>query len=336
MIMVTGGTGLVGSHLVYQLLLKGKEVRVLVRSNSNKENIRKTFSYYSDAAEALFEQLDWAEGDVLDIYSLQKAMENVEQVYHCAAVISFQPGEEEWMMNTNVEGTANVVNACLTHGIKKLCHVSSVAALPESEKGSIVMEDTFWKSVPGSSHYALSKYASEREAWRGMEEGLDTVVVNPSIIIGPGEWKRSSSNMISASYKGIKFYTDGVAGFVDVRDVVKAMIYLMESKESNQRYIVSTENLSYGRFFGLTHRFLGKRQPYIKVGKSLSEIGWRLEKIRSGLRGKKSHITKETARASQQQNFYSNEKVRKVTGLQFIPVEKSVEDTCALFLKEHG
>ena len=332
MILVTGGTGLLGSHLVYKLLQGDKKVRVLVREKSNKENIHKTISYYSNNADELVKKIEWAEGDILDIYSLTEALKDISEVYHCAANVSFLPEEAEEMMRGNVEGTANVVNACLEKSNVILCHVSSVAALPNSDKNSIITENTHWKGAVETSNYAISKYASEKEVWRGIEEGLQAVIVNPSIIIGPGEWKKSSTNMISASYKGIKFYTEGVAGFIDVRDVAEAMIQLMASKKTNERYILSTENLSFKSFFTLTHSAFGKPAPSIKVGKILSEIGWRLERLRH----LKPLITKETARASQQKNYYSNDKIKKVINNNFISIEESVKHVCNLFLKDNA
>lgn len=334
MILVTGGTGLVGSHLLYDLVKSGKRVRAIKRSDNNISTIKKVFSYYSDNADDLFSKIEWVESDVLDIHSLLEAMEGVTEVYHCAAMVSFATKKHDTMLKVNIEGTANVVNAALEKKIKKLCYASSIAALGKYGGKKEIDEETFWKSSPDNSVYSISKYGAEREVWRGVQEGLTTVIVNPSIIVGPGNWARSSSNMFMTAYKGLKYYTDGVSGFVDVRDVSKTMIQLMDSTIQNERFIVSAENAGYKKFFDLACENLRKKKPHTKVGRPLSEFAWRTEALRSKLSGTNPLITRETARAAHQINYFSNEKVKKILNVDFIPLEQSVKDTCKLFLKD--
>lgn len=335
MILVTGGTGLVGSHVLFDLCRSGERVRAIKRSNSSVENVKKVFSYYTSDAEKLVQNIYWVDADLMDVPSLMDAMEGITEVFHCAAMVSFEAKHEEQMMAINGEGTANMVNAALAKGVKKFCHVSSVAAIGVAEKGELAHEETFWKSSPENSNYSISKYAAEREVWRAAAEGLEMVIVNPSLIIGAGNWQQSSSNMFSKAYKGIKYYTDGATGFVDVRDVSRIMILLMKSEIKNQRFLLNSENKSFRYFFDIIHQEFGRPKPSIKAGKILSEFAWRAESVRCSLSGDTPLITKETARSAHKVNRYSNQTILKAfPDLKFIPVERSIKDTCKLFLKE--
>ena len=335
MILVTGGTGLVGSHLLFDLCKSGERVRAIKRSRSSIENVKKVFGYYASDSAGLLKNIEWIDADLLDVYSLMDAMEGVTEVYHCAAMVSFEAKHEEEMLKINMEGTANMVNAALAKGIKKFCHVSSIATIGVPEKGELAHEETFWKASPENSNYSISKYAAEREVWRAAAEGLDMVIVNPALIIGAGNWQQSSSNMFSKGYKGIKFYTEGATGFVDVRDVSSIMIKLMKSEIKNQRFILSSENKTFQYFFDLMHKEFGKSVPSIKAGKLLSSFAWRAEQIRCLLNGDAPLITKETANSAHKVNRYSSQKIQSsFPDFKFIPVERSIKDTCGLFLKE--
>jgi dihydroflavonol-4-reductase len=335
MILVTGGTGLVGSHLLYDLCRSGKKVRVLKREKSNISNVKKVFSYYSSEPEILLKNIEWVDADLLDVYSIIEKMEGVTEVYHCAAMVSFEAAHQSEMLRTNIEGTANMVNAALEKGVKKFCHVSSIASLGRAENGALTHEETFWKSSPDNSIYSISKYGAEREVWRASEEGLNVIIVNPSLIVGPGNWMQSSSNMFSKAYKGIKFYSSGINGFVDVRDVSDLMIRLMDKNLFNERFLINSENASFKLFFDLIHSGLNRPLPSIKAGKLLSGFAWRAEMMRSKLTGAPPLITKETARSAHRISRFSNEKIKKhFPEFSFIPLDKSIADTCALFLKD--
>jgi nucleoside-diphosphate-sugar epimerase len=335
MILVTGGTGLVGTHLLYDLCRSGEKVRVLKRNNSNVSNVRKVFSYYTPDPDKLLNNIEWNDADLLDIYSLLEAMEGIEKVYHCAAMVSFESAHQSEMMRTNIEGTANMVNAALEKRIKKFCHVSSIATLGRAENGGLTHEGITWKSSPENSNYSISKYGAEREVWRASEEGLNVIIVNPSLIVGPGNWQQSSSNMFSKGYKGILFYSAGVNGFIDVRDVSALMIRLMNSEINNQRFILNGENASFKHFFELIHSGFSKAHPSVKAGRFLSGLAWRAEKLRSILSGSSPLITKETSRSAHRISRFSNEKISKTfPDHKFISLEKSIKDTCELFLKD--
>jgi nucleoside-diphosphate-sugar epimerase len=335
LILVTGGTGLVGSHLLYDLCSAGHQVRVLKRPETNTAALKRTFSYYNPNAEQLLSLVEWRDADLLDVYSLLDAMEGVDTIYHCAAMVSFEKKHEALMMRTNIEGTANMVNAALERGITKFCHVSSIATLGRTEHGEPVTEETFWKSSPSNSNYSISKYGAEREVWRASEEGLDVVIVNPSIILGPGNWTQSTCNMFSKGYEGIKFYTDGTTGFIDVRDVSRLMIKLMNSDIKNQRFILNSENAGYRYFFDEMHTAFSRSRPSLKAGRFMSDLAWRMETIRSLFSGKPPLITRETARAAQSNSTFSSEKILAAfPDYKFIPLKESVESTCKFFLAD--
>ncbi len=335
MILVTGGTGLVGTHLLYQLTSAGKSVRAIKRNNSNIANVEKVFSYYTSDADTLLKKIDWVDADLLDVYSLMEVMESVDYVYHCAAMVSFEKKHQEEMMKINIEGTANMVNAALEKGIKKFCHVSSIASIGRAERGGVTSEETPWKSSPENSNYSITKYAAEREVWRASEEGLNVVIVNPSLILGGGNWTQSSSNMFTKGYKGVKFYTDGTNGFVDVRDVATIMIKLMDSEIVNQRYLLNGENASFRTYFDMIHEAFGKPKSSIKAGKFLTAFAWRMELLRSFVMGSVPLITRETSRSANRKSAFSNEKfLRDFPDYEFISLKQSVKDTCALYLKD--
>lgn len=326
---------MVGTHLLYELCSSGRQVIVLKRGNSNIANVRKVFSYYTSDPDTLLKNIEWRDASLLDVYSLLDAMEGITEIYHCAAMVSFEAAHEDEMMRTNIEGTANLVNAALEKGIRKFCHVSSISALGRAENGGLTSEDTFWKSSPDNSNYSISKYGAEREVWRASEEGLNVVIVNPSLIVGPGNWEQSSPNMFSKGYRGIKFYSSGINGFVDVRDVARLMIRLMESPLSNQRFLLNAENASFRHFFDLIHKGFGKSPATIKAGKFLSSLAWRADKVRSLLTGSAPLITRETARSAHRISRFSNRKILDAfPGYEFISLERSVSDTCRLFLRD--
>ncbi|MBP6334122.1 MAG: NAD-dependent epimerase/dehydratase family protein [Bacteroidia bacterium] len=330
MILVTGGTGLVGAHLIFDLIRSGRKVRALRRDTSSMAVINRVFHHDP----ALLEKVEWAVGDVTDLYSILEALEGVTEVYHCAAVISFNPREFSEMMRINVQGTSNMVNLSLEKGIAKFCHLSSVAALGRVEEGKIITEETVWKTSKSNSNYAISKYSAEREVWRGAEEGLSVVVVNPSVILGAGDWNQGSSKLFRQVWNGLRFYTGGMTGFVDVRDVSSCCTSLMDKNIFNKRFILNSENISYQSLLSFIAEGFHKRAPQILAKPFLAELAWRVEGIRSWFLKSSPLITKETSRNGSKKWTYSNERIRKELDFNFIPVKKSAEDACLVYLQE--
>jgi len=336
MILVTGATGLIGSHLLYQICLTETKVRALKRERSNLEDVRKTFSYYTDEVDALFNRIEWADADLLDQSALELAFKDVTQVYHCAGWISFNPKHRYKMLRNNVDSTAHVVNLCLAYGVEKLVYVSSVAALGPSENEKLKTEENLWVDSPKNSHYAISKYHAELEVWRGIEEGLTAVIVNPSIVLGPGKWTQGSSRIFQQIWKGMPFYTTGSNGFVDVRDVADAMIRLMDNKVKSERYILNSENSTYQQTFDFIAEALGKNKPRLKITPKQSAFLWRLAKLISIFSGKAPVFTKETAAAGSKVSSFSNAKIKYLLDFKFRAVKKSCFDFSDFLLKDVG
>lgn len=332
--LVTGGTGLLGAHLLFELCNEQEKIRAIKRSTSSIESVKHIFSYYSSEAEALFQKIEWVDCDVLDITELDLVFEGVTHVYHCAAMVSFDSKDKDLLYDTNINGTANIVNICLNKKVKKLCHVSSVAALSRSENHQIIDENSHWKDDKYNSQYAISKYRSEMEVWRGIEEGLNAVIVNPSVILGPGKWDEGSSGLFGKIYGGFKFYTEGENAFVDVRDVAAIMKRLMMGEQHTERYIICAENISYKELFFTMADALEKPRPSIKPPKWLSEILWRLEKVRTFIFGGSPFITKETAHTALNTYHYDNKKIQKTLQFTFIPVKQSIKENAQLFLAD--
>lgn len=319
-ILITGATGLVGSTVARQFLAENHTVFALFRPGSDR-------SLLAD----IENKIQWIEGDVLDISSLEKAIEGVEYVVHTAAVVSFVPRDRKMMYKVNMEGTANVVNVCLKYEIKKLCHVSSIAALgrPDSRKiiggqDLVIDEEQRWEESPENSEYAKSKHLAELEVWRGMAEGLNAVIVNPTLILGEGDWSKSSTQIFRYVYQEKPFYTEGIANYVDVQDVAQAVAALLFSDVSGERFLLNAGSISYQSLFNSIADAMGKKRPSFKVGPGLAGIIWRIEAVRTWLMGTKPLITKETAQSSARRFRYDNGKIKKTIGFEFQPIEKTI------------
>ena len=338
MIFVTGGTGLIGAHLLYELAKAGKQVKALKRETSDLQQVKKIFSYYNENPELLFEKIEWVDGDILEYFSLENLLKGVTEIYHCAAIVSFRSGDRQKMITNNVTGTENVVNAALENGVKKICHVSSVAALGRLQNGEPVTEETKWIPSKKVSGYSESKFFSEAEIWRGIEEGLDAVIVNPSIVLGPGKWNSGSSKLFKTIWDGMPFYTKGVTGFVDVKDVVKAMLLLMESENfenaKNQRFLLSAENISYQNLFNQIAVALGKPKPKYYTSDFLLGVVWRTATFLEWITGRPSMITREVAASSNRVNHFDGSKITRNFNFSYLPISKSIQQTSELLKRD--
>lgn len=323
MILVTGGAGLVGNELIKQLLADGKKVRAIF----NKTPLQ--ISSY--------ENLEQFQCDILDVIGLEEAMKDIAQVYHCAAIVTFNPKRKEEMYKVNIEGTANIVNAALDAGVSKLVHVSSVAAMGRIREDKPIDETMYWTEETSNSRYGQSKYLAEMQVWRGIGEGLDAVIINPVIILGAGDWNGSSSQLFKSVYNEFPWYADGTTGFVDVRDVAKAMIQLMNSNISAGRFIISAENRSYADVLNLMAKAFDKKPPYKKVTPLLAKIVWRLEAVKSLFTGKDPLVTKETVKTALAKVNFDNSKLKKfLPGFTYRGIEEAVSYTCAVLKQKHN
>jgi nucleoside-diphosphate-sugar epimerase len=336
MILVTGGTGLVGSHLLYELAQKKDKIKAIYRSKKKIELVRKIFSYYTNTPELYLNKIEWIEADITDIPSLDKAFKNVTHVYHCAAFVSFEPDKYYTLRKINIEGTANVVNICLAKKVVKLCYVSSVAALGESINNLPVNENTDWNSETENSVYSITKYGAEMEIWRGMQEGLDAVIVNPTLIIGPGIWRYGSGTLITKVNKGLNHYTDGSTGLIGVIDVVSCMIELMEGDFKNERYILVSENWSYKKLFNTIAEKLDKNPIEKELKPFFLQILWRIDWLTHKLTGKRRRLPKSMANTIISHTAYDNSKIINALNYTFTPMEKCIKKTCKYFLEDFG
>jgi nucleoside-diphosphate-sugar epimerase len=325
MILVTGATGLVGSYLVLHLAEKGLNVSAIYRNEKAIQKTKDLFIMYNKVH--FFDTIKWISADITDISSLEIAFENTDYVYHCAAKISFDPRDEEKLRKVNIEGTANIVNFCLAKNIKKLCHVSSTAALGDLPIQQLITdEDADWNPEKPHSDYALSKYGAEMEIWRGQQEGLNVVIVNPGVILGaiPKTWNRNegSFKIITAVKKGLKFYTLGTTGFVGINDVVQCMTRLMEHENNSERYILVAENLSYKAISNLIAEKFDVAVPNIEATKWMTALAWRLDWFKNNLFFQERTITKAIVKSLHDKNTYSNQKIQRQLDYCFTPIER--------------
>ncbi|NAY92031.1 NAD-dependent epimerase/dehydratase family protein [Muricauda sp. JGD-17] len=330
MILVTGGTGLIGSHLLYHLVNQHKKVRALYRSKDSLKKVLHVFGFYSDDPSTAFDKIEWVKGDIIDLVSLDSAFEGIEHVYHSAALISFDPRDYKSLVKANVEGTANVVNLCNKYQVKKLCYVSSIAAIGNGSKGKMVTEENPWHDG-NVSVYGLTKHNAELEVWRGTQEGVPAVIVNPGVVIGPGFWRTGSGTFFTYAAKGKKSFLPGGTGFVSVNDVVLSMISLMESNVERERFILVSENWSYKTLFQKIAPKLGVDPPSKKVPFWVLELFWRWDWLRSNIRGKRRRLTKTMMKGLYRQDTYSSEKLKTTLNIDFENLDHAIAFCCERF-----
>lgn len=332
MLVVTGANGFLGSYVVCALLAKGHTVKALRRSGSSMAEFNSIAAgFFGSDHEKSLQALQWAEADLRDVLSLDKVFEGAEMVFHCAAVISFK-GDRKLLMKVNAEGTANVVNACLHAGVKKLVYASSTAALGRTDAQNLITEDTHWTEDANNTVYAESKHLAELEVWRGVEEGLNAVIVNPGIILGAGLWDKGSCRLFSNLYKGLRFYTRGINGFIGVKDVAEIMCGLAFSNVSAQRFLLVAENLSYQALFEMMAKGLGKKTPGIEIKPSW--VPWISVFLKlNTLLNPKSNLSAETLKTALKQHRYDNSRINAL-GYTLTPIADVVAETCRLYMKQ--
>ena len=336
MILVTGGTGLVGAHLLYRLVSEGEKVRAIYRREKTIKRVAHVFSYFSNHPEDLFKQIEWVEADINDIPKLQSAFKDITHVYHCAAFVSFEPNKFGQLRKINIEGTANIVNLCVSHSITKLCYVSSIAAIGHQENPEkLINEETAWNPEDDNSVYAISKYGAELEVWRGTQEGLDAVIVNPGVVLGAGFWNGGSSgNLFRQIYEGMRYYVNGIVGYVDVFDVVDPMIQLMKSNIKNEGFILVSENLSFKDFQYRVAAELNVEPPKKEAKSWLLGLAWRLDWLKQKFFGSRRSFSKQTAKSALSITKYDNSKIKEAINFEFKSINQSINEVCKLYLKD--
>lgn len=339
LVLVTGATGMLGARLVFDLIEKGHKVRSIYRNKKRIDQFKENLGYYTNKVEDYNSKVEWVEANVLEYSTLFPALEGIDIVYHCAAMVSFFPADQALMHETNIEGTANLVNACIEKGVKKICHVSSIAALGKTENGELISEETAWIPEKKLSGYSISKFHSEMEVWRGINEGLEAVIVNPSVIMGPGEWHSGSPAFFYNVNKGMKFFTRGVTGFVDVRDCTACMLLLTDEanweKSKSNRFLLNAANLSYEFLFKSIAQSVNVKAPTINANKLLLGVAWRMAWLAGKLTGSKPLITKySVANASKIQKF-DGSKISKLFGFKYRTIETTIKEIGQMFMDHH-
>lgn len=336
MILVTGGTGLVGSHLLFNLVQKHQKIKAIYRRESTLQRLKKVFSYYTNTVEELYGKIDWVMADLNDIPALEIAFQDITHVYHCAAFVSFEPNKYNQLRKINIEGTANIVNLSITNSVEKICYVSSIAAIGHHlNPETLITEQTNWDSEKDNSVYAITKYGAELEVWRGSQEGLNCVIINPGIILGPGFWKGGGSgSLIRSIHKGLDYYPRGSSAYVDIWDTVAIMQQLMESDINNERYIVIAENRSFKSFQDEVAKNLGVKTAKKEASKFLLAVAWRLDWLSSKLFGKRRKLSKQMANSINTKTIYDHSKISKALNYEFETLHKSIKKTCAYYLDD--
>ncbi len=325
MILVTGGTGLVGSHLLVALAEQGQTVRAIRRKNSQLEAVKTVFNYH-ESGEQLFNSIEWVEADLLDVIALNKALVGISKVYHCAAYISFDPAKTGLLRKVNIEGTANLVNAALASGAKQLCYISSIATLGQTPDSSPIKETTAWNPQHKNSGYAISKYGAELEVWRGAQEGLPAVILHPGVILGEGHWDRASGAIIPKLVKGPKFYPKGTIALVDVKDLIQAIVAVSNSKKAlGNNYIVVGENLSYKDFFNTLLTAAKSRKSIKPISKFTLNIFAFLNYLSSKIFGSKRVLSPVLVASMYNKSMYSNAKIKSEFGIEFTPIIQTIK-----------
>jgi nucleoside-diphosphate-sugar epimerase len=334
--LITGGTGFLGAHLAASLLRHNQSVTIFRRKDSSLSELKRIFKYhFTDEVEKYFKMLSFSEGDIMIPEDLMAATENINHVYHCAAMVSFDKCDRKKMFDINVGGTRNLVNVLLSRPDIKMCHVSSIAALGRIRNGVPLDESSVWEKSPDNSSYSETKYFSELEVWRGIAEGLDAVIVLPGVILGPGDWSKGSSAMFKLVNNKLKFYTTGTNGFVGVEDVAEIMIQLMKSEITENRFILTSENISYRDLFEKIAAGLGKKLPQYNAGPLLRKIVVLTDAFAAKLTGKSRRFSDDFARLAGLQVKYDSTKITKILNVEFTPLSDCINKTCTFFLSEN-
>jgi len=334
MILVTGGTGFVGAHLLYKLVSMGVRVRAIKRKNSSFKRVQEIFSYYSTNSQTLFSSIEWVVADLEDQDSLAGALAGIKKVYHCAGLISFKPEDKELIYRVNLHGTKNLLKAVLNSEVEKFCHLSSSSATDKNYARSYVTEEMVWRPEHKCSDYARSKFLAELAVMEAMTQGLRAVIVNPTNILGPGSWDAGTSLLFQAAWRGLRIYPEGINGFVDVGDVTTAMILLMDSGISGERFIINAENLAYKDVLQWIAQALKVEPPRFRFNALEGELAWKGVKVYSRFSGKNPPLTRDNLKILNCHYYYVNKKIKQATDIKFIPIKESIEFIAKMFLQK--
>jgi nucleoside-diphosphate-sugar epimerase len=326
-VLVTGGTGFLGAYIIRQLVERGYAVRAIRRGRTQPAFIPRS----------TWDSVEWVTGDILDIMGIEEAVDGMDAIVHAAGKVSFSDRDRSAIFSTNIDGTANLVNTALALPVKRFVHVSSVAAMGRVGNGERVTEEKVWQDSRYNTTYAVSKFRGEMEVWRGIGEGLPGVIVNPSTILGYGDWNSTSCALFRSAYREFPWYTEGINGFVDVADTAKAVVRLLESDVVGQRYILSSENWTFRRLFESMAEGFGKKPPTREATPLLAGIAWRAQRVKSWVSGRPSLLTRESARVARSSTLFDNGKIlQQLPDFAFTPLEDTIRHACKAYLSQMG
>jgi nucleoside-diphosphate-sugar epimerase len=327
MILVTGGTGLVGSHLLVELSKEGESIRAIFRTKKRIEITKQIFQFYlGQDWENNWSKIEWFEADLLDIEQLKIAFTGIQRVYHTAGFVSFHSEDFKKCISNNRFGTANIVNLCLVNPIEKLAYVSSTAAVGGEENEPITEKDK-WKNTPQTSGYSVSKYLAEKEVWRGIEEGLNAVIINPCVILGPGNWNDSSLTLFKTTTKGLRYYSTGSNATVDVRDVANCLIKLMESSITNERFLCIGSNQTIRHLLNTISDRSNVNRPTKSISKKLVRFLSLVSSPIFKVVGKKPLLSKDAINSAYKKLAYNSEKLKSTINHSFYSLEETIENS---------
>lgn len=329
--LVIGATGIVGSHVLLELLQNKEQVIAAKQKDSDISKVKELFAYYGEKAASYFENINWIDLDIRDVFSIEESLQGISTVYHCAGLVSFDHRDTFKLKQLNELGTKNVVDACLYKKVKALCYVSSIASINNSDYTKELTEDVFWKKKGNESEYALSKYNAEREVWRGIEEGLNAVIVNPGVILAPVFWSQSSVRLFDECYKGNKFYTNGLAAYVTASDVAKIMHALISKRIYANRYIIIENNYTFKEILSSIQTCFHKPVPSIQISPRLLKLASWLEGIWVFFTRKERKISQALLNSAHNSQNYSNEKIKRLLGYEFTPIQSAIAEICSYY-----
>lgn len=334
MVLVTGGSGLVGAHILLKLIDESSTfIKAIYRNEQSLQKAKTIFGFYG--READFNKIEWVKADILDIFSLDDALIGAESIIHAAGLVSFDSKDKELLKKINIQGTANLVNAAVSAKIKKIVFISSVAALGENKHKDLITEDDNWEKTESTSTYSISKHYAENEVWRASAEGVDVAILNPSTIIGPGDWKEGSPALFRRIKEGLNYYTSGSNGFVGVEDVASLAIKLLHSDIVNQRFIANGENLSFRKLFEAIAESINVKSPSKKALKWQGKVVLFFDQLKSALSKKKSVLTKDTLEAAYSNKSYDNSKSIEQLNHQYQNIFEAIKQTGSTFLRHN-
>ena len=332
MIVVTGATGLLGGHLLLELITSDEKIRALIRPGSNPEKVLSVWRYCHPEPAKLLDKIEWVEADLIDQSHLEELIGKNDRVYHCAGVVSFNRRDMEAVYDTNVRATSLLVNTALKNEVAKLVHVSSIATIGTEGNGEL-QDENMPVPAPAKKSYGSSKVLGELEVWRGIAEGLNAVIVNPSVILGAGNWQQSSARIFDTIFRGLSYFTRGTTGYVDVMDVARIMVMLMKSDISGERYILNADNVSFEYLFNKIAEALGVNAPAKYASKWMTQAGFRFEGIRTAITGKEPRLTRQTSKSAHARKQYTAEKVRSALNVGFTPIEETINRVAGNYLE---